>query len=149
MAKKKSKKQESDNPIIALADKVIPPSYNRKLEKWIKAHTRQIALSLKLVTTLYSMYLWRKAGVRKIEEMQIQIVKEKLADLDIASSNHLVSSNEINRLANSVFDDHKQFARALQKSEQNVAIAQRVLTSDEFKAYLKAQGYTNIRRPKK
>lgn len=147
--KKTSAKKSEKSNIVAVAHRLIPRSYNRKLQRWIKSHKRTIFLSTGLVVGLYAAYLdWKLGASRKTSEAMTKIIgaqkKARIQTKRIAKQATRLDQAAERFQSNQIF-----FGTRLDMENARIEDAEKALSDSGFKEWLKKQGYTNIRKVKK
>jgi hypothetical protein len=147
MAKKRTKAPE--NPVVAVAHKLIPRSYSKKMNRWIKAHKRTIFMTASLMSALYFGYMNFKKGVdRATKREQALIIKTQ--KLGRAGAKKLRrSAGKLDLTAERLQSDTIFFGTRVEMENERAKVASKALNDSGFKDYLKKKGYTNVRKVKK
>lgn len=161
-AKKKTVKKSSskktakkpDNPVVAVALKVIPKSYNKKIGRWIRSHKRTIFMTSALVYALYLAYYEWKIGLRKaVRDDQDKILSTQKA-IRRSAKEILNTSKKIDASSEAVQSKTIFFGDRLNMDYNRLDAADKKITNEiledpGFRLWLKKQGYLNVRKVKK
>ena len=88
MARRKSRIQiqaEAGNPVVAVAQKTVRPTWRSDIGRWVSAHKQDIFLTAGFLSTLVMGYLMFKKGLDKMKAEYIEVNRPMIHDITEAT----------------------------------------------------------------
>lgn len=138
--------RQAGNPIIAKATKIVPGRWTRA-KKWVKAHKKEIYLTVGGIASLATIYLFSR---RQINKMHEELSKKNIEAVRMAAMAGETMGRNMEANINLLADTAKN--QAAQHAEHNILhhrieAVEKTMNDPRFREYLKQKhGITDLQK---